>query len=104
MVEGLYTSSDLEEHISVDAPLGVTLCSHIAGVAPLNEYCARSHAPSSATHLKDVFQLSGRERPRVELAQSSGETCSTHRSSGRQVYRMAYFHAVAGLPREYHSL
>eukprot|EP00959_Pyramimonas_sp_CCMP1952_P411418 8621197-Pyramimonas_sp.AAC.1 len=35
---------------------------------------------------------------------ASGETGSTHRSSGRLAYQMACFHAVAGSPLEYHSL
>eukprot|EP00959_Pyramimonas_sp_CCMP1952_P381414 7992127-Pyramimonas_sp.AAC.1 len=35
---------------------------------------------------------------------ASGETCGAHRSSGRQVYQMARFHAVAVLPREFRSL
>eukprot|EP00959_Pyramimonas_sp_CCMP1952_P332963 6972369-Pyramimonas_sp.AAC.1 len=36
MLEGLRNSHDLKEHISVNAPLGVTICGHVTSVTPLN--------------------------------------------------------------------
>eukprot|EP00959_Pyramimonas_sp_CCMP1952_P316258 6619494-Pyramimonas_sp.AAC.1 len=93
--------------ISVDAPLGVTVRSHIAGAAPLNtlhgstlhrlshptdvsykglyntpSIYGRSDLDARATQLKYVFQLSGRERPCVELVQNRDRGITVLRMMG----------------------